>query len=184
MLSMAKIAFITGGAASGKTRWAVSCFEPYDNVLYMCVTENLNSEIAGRIDYNCKNRDIEWRVETGAHDLATLVKEHKFSILDNLGAYVNQIMNKGCPDITNAGGDINKGIEQHIVKDIVELIDTVKEMNGSLIIISTEFSCGPVPKDSDQRLFREIMGYVNQRIANMCSEVHMTVSGVTFKIKG
>ncbi|MCL2634244.1 MAG: bifunctional adenosylcobinamide kinase/adenosylcobinamide-phosphate guanylyltransferase [Oscillospiraceae bacterium] len=181
---MAKIAFITGGASSGKSRWAVNCFESCDDVMYMYIADDLDKEIAGRIEYNCKNRGIEWVIKTGADNLVELVEGHKFSILDNLGAYVNRRINEKCPDISTMTEESRREIEQYIIDEIIKLIDSIKDMNGNLLIISTELNYCPIPKDLDQRWFREIMGNINQRIANMCTEVYLAASGIVFKIKG
>ncbi|MDR2533058.1 MAG: bifunctional adenosylcobinamide kinase/adenosylcobinamide-phosphate guanylyltransferase [Oscillospiraceae bacterium] len=181
---MAKITFITGGTASGKTRWAVTNFAACDNVLYMAVAGKLDSDTARRVEFNCKERDVEWDIKLSAENLAEMARGRKFSILDNLGAYVNRIAAKKCPDISDIDNEIRREIEQQAIAEITELLTAVRESNGNLIIISTELGYCPLPAEKEARWFREILGNVNQRIANISNEVYLSASGITFKIKG
>ena len=56
---MAKISLITGGAATGKSRWAVSYFQ-HDNVLYICTSKKLDKDIVQRIKYSNEHNFVEW----------------------------------------------------------------------------------------------------------------------------
>jgi len=181
---VAKVTFITGGASSGKSRWAVTHFAGCDNVLYMVISGSLDDDTARRIDYNCKERGIEWEVKTEADNLAELVKGRKFSILDSLAAYVNRAAYRKCPDYSDMNDIIRREIEQQVINEIIDVLNNVRESNGNIIILSTELGFCPIPSQEDARWFREILGNVNQRIANLSNEVHLSASGITFKIKG
>jgi adenosylcobinamide kinase/adenosylcobinamide-phosphate guanylyltransferase len=181
---VAKITFITGGAASGKSRWAVTNFAACDNVLYLVIAKSLDGDTAKRIEYNCKERDVEWDIRMSADNLAESVRGRKFTILDNLGAFVNRVSAQKCPDIADMNNDIRKEIERHAIAEITELIEAVRDSNGNLMIISTELGYCPVPDNEESRWFKEILGNVNQRIANISNEVFLSASGITFKIKG
>ncbi|MCL2072020.1 MAG: bifunctional adenosylcobinamide kinase/adenosylcobinamide-phosphate guanylyltransferase [Oscillospiraceae bacterium] len=181
---MAKISFITGGASSGKTRWATAFFEACDNVLYMSIAGSMDKEISDRIKYNCESRGIEWDIQLAAENLTELIKYRKFSILDNLGAYVNRIVTQKCPDSDKMDETLRREIEKYAIDEITGLIEQVKEDNGNLLIISTELGFCPIPEKEEQRWFRAILGHVNQRIANISNEVYLSASGISFKIKG
>jgi len=181
---MAKISFITGGTSGGKSRWAVTNFVACDDVLYMSIADKLDLDTARRIEFNCKERGLEWDIRLSAGNLAETAKGRKFSILDNLGAYVNRIVAEKCPDVSSMTDDMRKDIEQQAISDITDLMNSVRDSNGNLIIISTELGYCPVPSEAGQRWFREILSNVNQRIANTSNEVYLSASGITFKIKG
>ena len=181
---MAKTVFITGGAASGKSRWAVSSFASCDNVLYMVIADRIDDDTIARINYNCKKNDVEWDIRTSVTDITEAVRGRKFTIFDNLGAYVNHIIMKKCPDIDDMTDELRREIEREAINDVTELMDIVKESNANVLIISTELGFGPLPENKSQRWFREIIGNVNQRIANLSTEVYLSASGIPFKIKG
>ncbi len=96
---MSKIIFITGGAASGKTRWAASYFDGFDDVLYLCVADEMDKEILDRINYSNNIHGVDWNIHTGVTKPVELMHEHKFSIFDNLGAYVSRSMRELCNDV-------------------------------------------------------------------------------------
>ena len=49
---MASITLVTGGAVSGKSRWAISYFRTCDNVLYMNTSSELPSETRNSMDFS------------------------------------------------------------------------------------------------------------------------------------
>ena len=65
----------------------------------------------------------------------------------------------------------------------VKMITVAPELNGAMVIVTIEPGFSPCPKDKEQLYFREIMGAVNQRIANTAQEVYLSASGIQFRIK-
>jgi len=180
---MAKIIFVTGGAQSGKARWAIDYLGLLDDVMYMCIYDNLESDIANRIAFNCEKHGISWNIKENAQNLEELVKGHKFAVLDNLGEYTNRAIREKCSDLGNIDPALRKEIEKQVAEEIVELIWEVKEIDGTLLILSVELGFCPVPYEPEQKVYRKMMGNINQRIANQCSEVYLMVSGIASKNK-
>ncbi|MCL2755232.1 MAG: bifunctional adenosylcobinamide kinase/adenosylcobinamide-phosphate guanylyltransferase [Oscillospiraceae bacterium] len=180
---MAKIIFVTGGVQSGKARWAANYLAALDNVAYMCVYDSLESDIADRIAFNCSKRDISWEITENARDFAGLMKGHKFAILDNLGEYTNRVAREKSLNLNDITPEQRAEVEKQVVDEMIELIWEVKEIDGTLIILSVELGFCPVPSGAEQRAFRRMLGNINQRIANQASEVYLTVSGIPMKIK-
>ncbi len=181
---MSKTILITGGAASGKSRWAASYFAACDYVLYLCVADAVDPDTKGRIDYGCKQHFVEWDIRTGMKEnLASYVTDHKFVILDNLSAYVSYVVKKMCPNLEDMTNDLKKSIEKKIVEDISAIYDEVMVIDGSMITVTLETGFSVMPNNREQQIFREILGAVNQRVANMSNEVYLSASGIQFKIK-
>ncbi len=180
---MAKINFITGGVSSGKSRWAVSYFAACDNVLYMCTAHELNKEIADRIKWNGEHNFVEWIIMTDFSLDDVEIDKHKFLIFDDLATYTSLTIEKMCPSEDDMTPEKKKEIQTKIIEDISNLISRVQVNDATMTIISSEmgFSVNPVSKE--QKFFRDVLGSVNQRIANLSSEVFLSVSGVQFKIK-
>lgn len=181
---MSKTMLVTGGAASGKTRWAVSYFSACDYVLYLCVTDAVDNDTMNRIEYGNKQNFVEWDIRTNADkDLAEYVTDHKFVILDNLAAYVSKVIGEKCPNAEDMTVDLKKEIERKIIQDISDIYDQVMVIDGSMIVITLETGFSVMPDNREQQIFREILGTVNQRIANMSNEVYLSASGIQFRIK-
>ena len=79
--------------------------------------------------------------------------------------------------------DLKKEIERKIIQDISDIYDQVMVIDGSMIVITLETGFSVMPDNREQQIFREILGTVNQRIANMSNEVYLSASGIQFRIK-
>lgn len=180
---MSSITLVTGGAVSGKSRWAISYFRTCDNVLYINTSPELPAETRNRLEYSNKENDVTWEVLDNVTDPVACIKDHKFFILDNLGGYVENLMHENVKDIKNITHDEYEKIRSAAVNNVIECMNKVIALNGALVIITTEpgFSVNPI--SSEQEAFRDILGAVNQRIANTAQEVYLSVSGIQFKIK-
>jgi len=180
---MAKIIFLTGGAQSGKARWAIDYLGLLDDVMYMCIYGDLEEAVLNRIKFNNDKHGISWNIKENATELNELMKGHKFAILDNLGEYTNRAIKAKCDDLGTIAPELRKEIEKQVADEITELIWEVKEVDGTLLILSVELGFCPVPYEPAQKVYRKMMGNINQRVANQCSEVYLMVSGIASKIK-
>ena len=181
---MSKTIVITGGAASGKSRWAVSYLAACDYVLYLRTADAVDADTLNRIEYSNNQNFVEWDIRTGiTKDPAEQITDHKFLIFDSLAAYTSLVMNELCPDIANIDEDTKKAIEKKIINDISDMYDKIMVIDGTMITITLETGFSVTPEDKAQAVFREILGSVNQRIANMSNEVYLSASGIQFKIK-
>ena len=181
---MANSILITGGAASGKARFAVTNFAAFDYVLYLRVGEELDTDITHRIEFSTEKNGVEWTVvhkqtETPADE----VQDHKFVIFDSVSAYTRLIIKKVCAD----GGELNderkKLVEKTVIDGIKAMSEKVAENHGSIIILTLETGFSVRPTDPQQAAYRDILGRVNQRIANTSDKAYFSVSGIQFEIR-
>lgn len=182
---MADSILITGGAASGKARFAVTSFAAFDYVLYFRIGDGLDPDIANRIKFSTEKNGVEWNiVNKNTLTPANEVKDHKFVIFDSVSSYTRLVMDDMCPkDGGDLGDDLKKQIEKRIIDGVAEMRDKVAENHGSIIIITLETGFSVRPADPVQAAYRDILGRVNQRIANSCDEAYFSASGIQFKIK-
>ena len=181
---MANNILITGGAASGKSRWAVTQFAACDYVLYLRAGEAVDADTMQRIKYGNEKNFVEWDIQTGAYeDPAQYFTDHKFIIFDSLSSYTSRIISEMCAEPENMGEDLRKQIEKRVISDVTRMLECINEKKGSMIIITLETGFSVTPENRAQALFREILGNVNQRIANISDEVYFSASGIQFKIK-
>ena len=111
------------------------------------------------------------------------IKDHKFFIFDNLGSYTSNVMHEIAADIENITTEERDKIRSVVVDNVIECMNKVEQLNGAMVIITIEPGFSVCPKDPEQISFREIMGAVNQRIANTAQEVYLSASGIQFRIK-
>ncbi len=180
---MSRSIFITGGTASGKSRFAVSYFSGYDYVLYLKSGLKADWDIINRIQYDTEKHGVQWNViPTASLYPSEEVKDHKYVIFDNLRTYTKLVMEEMCPE-----GDVDelmrKEIEKHVLKEITSLRAKVTENLGTIVIITVESGFSFSDESTRMSAYRDILGRVNQRIANTSDEVYFSASGIQFKIK-
>lgn len=181
---MSKSILITGGAASGKSRWAATSYSHYDYVLYMRTGEAVDPDTLHRIEYSNNQNGVEWDIIDGVYDdPAGKIGDHKFVIFDRLSDYTSIVIKRMCPDISQMTDDMMKAIERAVISDVEDMREKIRELNGSMIIITLETGFSVTPTDPSHIALRKILGSVNQRIANSSDEVYFSASGIQFKIK-
>lgn len=77
-------------------------------------------------------------------------------------------------------GFIRKNLDESLVN---ELANRFISENKNVVIINNEVGYGVVPIDKNERLFRELNGRFNIRIAQSSDEVYRVVSGICTRIK-
>ena len=77
-------------------------------------------------------------------------------------------------------GFIRKNPDETFINELAERL--INE-NKNVVIINNEVGYGVVPIDKNERLFRELNGRFNIRIAKSSDEVYRVVSGICTRIK-
>lgn len=180
---MSTITVVTGGAKSGKTRWAINYFATCDNVLYINTAESVSEDIKRRIEFNNSKNDVMWEMLENVKDPCELISGHKFFIFDGLASYTQRVIDREISDPSDLSYEQKKRIEGKIISDVQSMMDTVERLHGDMVIITVETGFSVIPTDPKQALLREVIGSVNQRIANIAQEVYLSASGIQFRIK-
>lgn len=181
---MSKSILITGGAASGKSRYAITGFAAFDYVLFMRMGEEINAELRHRIEVDNEKNGVEWDVLISQSlSPADEVKDHKFVIFDSLSSYARMVMRELCPEGKAPSAEEKRNVEKRIVDDVLAVRERVTENRGSIAITTLETGFSVAPEDGYLAAYREIVGHVNQRVANTSDEVYFSASGIQFRIK-
>ena len=168
---MKKIIFITGGARSGKSQYAVKIAkETGEEVTFVATCIPADNEMRQRIEEHKKARPSGWHtVEEGLNLPEAIAKiATPVIILDCLTLWVSNLM----------------GAKRDVEEASKELFDALKKVKGTAIIVSNEVGDGIVPNNRLARKFRDIAGVVNQWMAQVADEVYLMVVGIPVKIKG
>ena len=123
---MSKSILITGGAASGKSRWAATSYSHYDYVLYMRTGEAVDPDTLHRIEYSNNQNGVDWDIVEGVYDdPAGRIGDHKFVIFDRLSDYASIMIDRMCPDISQMSDELMKSIERRIIADIEDMRERI-----------------------------------------------------------
>lgn len=185
---MGKIILVTGGARSGKSKFAEDLTASLsDKVCYIATSEPFDEEMKDRIKKHIKQRPSHWKTIEAYEGLSNVVDEisrnYKVGMLDCITVMVNNLMYHSKIDFENAKHEVIDGFEKKIVNEISELIISIKKNSIDFIIVTNEIGLGIVPENRYVRIYRDIIGRVNQYIAKNSDEVYLIVSGISVPIK-
>lgn len=186
---MGKLIFVTGGARSGKSRFAEELLTEIDRPLYIATAIPFDDEMKERIKIHRERRDDRWVTAEQYRGLGQVVDRYGETcggiLLDCITVMVTNLMlEDACREWEGINQDEIDAIEEEINYEVDELIGAVRRFEGTAVIVSNEVGMGIVPANPLSRHFRDIAGRVNQKIAFSADEVYFTVSGIPVKIKG
>jgi adenosylcobinamide kinase/adenosylcobinamide-phosphate guanylyltransferase len=75
-------------------------------------------------------------------------------------------------------------LERAVLGEVDAILSAVAESRFRLIAVTNEVGLGLVPDNRVGRIFRDIAGLANQRMASAASSVHLVISGIPVQIKG
>ena len=69
-----------------------------------------------------------------------------------------------------------------MVARTAEVVDALRACDPAVVVVTNEVGLGIVPEHRSGRLFRDLLGIVNQRVATVCDEVHLVVAGRVLRL--
>ena len=167
---------VTGGVRSGKSRHAEKLLSGQQLVTYIApgpVPDPIaDPDWADRISQHQARRPADWRtVETA--DVASAVRAAKGAVLiDCLGTWVTRLFDDlQAWELPREAwqGDIDAAIEG--------LVAAWTSFPGLAVAVTNEVGMGVVPEHRSGRVFRDVLGLVNQRVAAASDRVDLVIAG-------
>lgn len=170
-----KVTFITGGARSGKSAFAEKlALEIAGKRAYVATAQALDAEMVARIEHHRQRRGTAWDTYEEPLAVAELLKKlsgrYGVVLLDCLTLWLSNVMARSDED----------GI---VLARSEELVAAIRDFSGSCIVVSNEVGLGIVPDNALARRFRDLAGFVNQRVAHAADVAYLLTSGIPLKIK-
>ena len=173
------LTFIIGGARSGKTALAQSLCRPDTRIAYLATMRAEDGELRARIQRHRSHRPATWTTIEEPLAIAAAVRrasrEFDSIVLDCLTLWLSNFCweHRACD-----AGELER-------KALDEADDLVRACEGAhLIVVSNEVGSGIVPDNAVARAFRDLQGFVNQKVARAADEVWQAVAGIPVRIKG
>ena len=186
---MGKAILITGGARSGKSRYAEKLARELEgHVLYIATSIPFDEEMKSRVKKHRESRPSEWYTYEGHRSLGRVITEnggqYRGILLDCVTVMVtNLLLEYPGIDYDNASYEDFAEAERAINEEVEELLKGISKTDATVIMVTNELGSGIVPENLLGRVFRDIAGRVNQHIAEHCDEVFLTVCGLPLKLK-
>ncbi|GAW50482.1 MULTISPECIES: bifunctional adenosylcobinamide kinase/adenosylcobinamide-phosphate guanylyltransferase [unclassified Nocardioides] len=165
---------VTGGVRSGKSMHAEALLAPYDEVTYVAPGPvRDDADWAARVAAHQARRPVSWTtLETG--DLVHALRRPGPVLVDCLGTWLTRFVDDAAMWDARVE-DVGAYVEE-------EVDAAVRSMGDDVVLVTNEVGFGVVPEHRSGRVFRDLLGTVNQRFAAACDEVHLVVAGRVLKL--
>ncbi|HJQ47337.1 MAG TPA: bifunctional adenosylcobinamide kinase/adenosylcobinamide-phosphate guanylyltransferase [Amycolatopsis sp.] len=170
---------ILGGVRSGKSRHAERLMNPYPEVVYVAPglpASDDDPEWALRVKQHQARRPANWRtVETT--DLAiTLRRASRPLLIDCLGTWVSRVLGEV------GAWEQRDGWELRLDERMEDFLAAWREAHVPVVAVSNETGMGVVPATFSGRLFRDVLGALNDRVAAESDSVQLIVAGRVIRL--
>ena len=191
-----RLILILGGARSGKSTFAERLATSSGRTVAFIATATADDdEMRARIARHRASRSREWHTIEEPLDLAGAVRQaYKLAdvlLLDCVTLWLGNMLSQESGQ--SESDDKGKGelritsnlFDEWPLKQIEELLAVVQSAgpNKTLIVVTNEVGLGVVPAYPLGRVYRDTLGYVNQRLAQAADRVYLMVAGMAVDIK-
>ncbi len=172
---MATSHLITGGARSGKSRFAVASVPARARIAFVATARPADRDMAARIARHRSERSPHWRTVEEPYDLAGALERLAPDsldavIVDCLTVWAGNRMLRGDP-------------EDGVLADAGRVAAVAARPPWDLTIVTNEVGGGVHPETPIGLRFRDLLGLVNQCLAAACDRVTLMVAGLPLTLK-
>lgn len=169
------ITLVLGGARSGKSRYAQQLASRFERVTFIATGRPGDAEMRKKISRHRRERPAAWKtVEAPVNLHKTICSESQNAdvvLIDCLTLYAANVM----------GG--KKRSRSDPKKHIENICDAIRASKASVVAVSNEVGSGIVPAYRSGRVYRDFLGQMNQKIAQIADKVVLMVAGVPLTVK-
>jgi len=169
---MKKIILITGGARSGKSRYAEElALSLSQHPVYVATAHVWDEEFRDRVKKHQERRGPEWtnieeEKQLSRHDLTGRV-----AVIDCITLW--------CTNYFFELQEVDAALDA-----LKAEFDAFTAHDATYIFVTNEIGMGGVSENAVQRKFTDLQGWMNQYVASQADEVILMVSGIAVKVKG
>ena len=190
------IIYVTGGAKSGKSKFAedllLSLNDGKQKNVYLATSVVFDEEMQKKVELHKTRRKDNWitveSYKNFSQSLEEVMNENKKNKKNNMlvdcltNMISNIIFENEEIDWEKPEKNQLEKCDKNVEKEIQNLCEIFKNFEN-VVIVSNEVGMGLVPAYPLGRYFREIAGKMNQFVAEKADEAYFVVSGISMKIK-
>lgn len=186
---MGRVVLILGGARSGKSARAQEMASRLGRrVTYVATAEPGDEEMRQRIQAHRAARPEGWRTVEEPLDLRSAVRDavsdSDVVLVDCLTLWVS---NRLCRlPVEGAKGEWARaavGLAEELEAEVSDVARVARSGDTTLLLVSNEVGLGLVPPTPLGRLYRDLLGSVNRRLAREADQVLLMVAGLAVDVK-
>ena len=185
-----QIILVLGGARSGKSAFAQQLAQRSERSVAMIATATASDEdMRERIIRHRETRPSHWHTIEEPLKLAQACRQAAsvadVIVLDCVTVWLsNWLFSQGDPDHVKTAA-ISSNYTDSALDAIEQLLTTLAGLDASktLVAVTNEVGLGIVPAYAIGRIYRDVLGHVNQRLAAVATRVYFMVAGLGVDIK-
>jgi adenosylcobinamide kinase/adenosylcobinamide-phosphate guanylyltransferase len=163
------VTLITGGARSGKTRYALDGANGSNPCTYIATAGLLDDEMCERAARHRQERGDRWRTIEEQFDIASRIKGLEgIVVIDCLTMWLSNWMLRD---------------ETQLQQQIDTLCSALSGAVCDIRAITNEVGASIVPENALARHFRDWSGLMNQQVAAAADAVYLMVCGIPTRVK-
>ncbi len=174
-----EIVFVTGGARSGKSTWALEQASGVEGKkLFIATAQAMDEEMSARIEAHKAERGREWDVCEEPLDISGAIGK-------NIGQYDVILVDCLTVWLSNIMMQKEYRIDETLLllRSVLMGLQSRSGTSRKVILVSNEVGMGIVPSNALARSFRDHAGRVNQCIADIADTAVFVVSGLPLYLK-
>ena len=177
-----KCIVVTGGAKSGKSVFAETYIQQCaGQKVYVATAQALDEEMKERIAVHKKRRPSSWQtieMPYGMPNSIQRILQHADVVLvDCLTMYFSNFL-------FAHEQEADAVIIQKALQEMEQTCQYIHNSPGKTVVfVTNEIGCGIVPMGRVSRLYRDLIGTINQKAAAEAEQVYVTICGITIELK-
>lgn len=176
---------VLGGARSGKSAHAEGLLSASEPVTYVATSrpDPADSEWSERIAAHAARRPEPWTTaEAGGGDdaprlLRSAGPDDPALLVDDLATWLTGVLDDA------SAWERDPAALREVADRKAALVGSVERCPARLVLVSAEVGLGVVPSTRSGRLFRDELGELNARLAEVCEEVVLLVAGLPLRLR-
>ena len=186
-----KLILVTGGARSGKSAfaeaYAAQAAGPEGRVAYLATAQIYDEEMKFRVQRHQARRPATWQTfeaPTEAQVLAALQESGATCdviLFDCLTLYLSNFLCSCSEDKLQDEAWLYEQVQKMADKIMGALAGMSRAR--ALVMVTNEVGAGIVPENHLARLYRDLAGFLNQRLGAAAESVFLTVCGQALNVK-
>ncbi|MCI3919588.1 bifunctional adenosylcobinamide kinase/adenosylcobinamide-phosphate guanylyltransferase [Paenibacillus sp. TRM 82003] len=183
------VIMVTGGARSGKSAFAERSAERLgEEGVYVATAQPFDGEMEERIALHRSRREetgFVWktieeplrlpeRLEALDFDYNVYRGGHAVVLVDCLTVWLSNVLLER---------EHENDAEARCAERVDDLIRVLQRFQGTILLVTNEVGLGVVPPSRLGRLFRDVAGRMNQRVAAVSKQVFLVTAGIPIELK-
>jgi adenosylcobinamide kinase / adenosylcobinamide-phosphate guanylyltransferase len=168
------VTLVLGGARSGKSRYAQSEAARFNSVTFVATARRSDAEMRRKIAVHRRGRPSGWKTVEASTALDAVIRREgqkaELLLVDCLTTYW--------------GGLLSRSRTESRRRHLEAVVGAIRSTPASMFIVSNEVGSGVVPAFKSGRLFRDLLGEMNQQVAHVADRVVLLVAGIPIAVKG